>query len=73
MASTVMATVRQSRKMRKSRNRRLSSEMLKRKWTKGNGSQAFVPDEVIQKGITCGTAAGAKQGRTKGNHQKAKY
>ena len=24
-------------------------------------------------GITCGTAAGAKQGRTKGNHQKAKY
>ena len=31
------------------------------------------PGEEIQKGITCGTAAGAKQGRTKGNHQKAEY
>ena len=30
-------------------------------------------NEVIQKGITCGTAAGAKQGRMKGNHQKAEY
>jgi len=26
-----------------------------------------------RKGITCGTAAGAKQGRTKGNGQRAEY
>ena len=31
------------------------------------------PGEEIRKGITCGTAAGAKQGRTKGNKQKAEY
>ena len=31
------------------------------------------PGGEIQKGITCGTAAGAKQGRTKGNQQKAEY
>ena len=31
------------------------------------------PGVEIQKGITCGTAVGAKQGRTKGNIQKAKY
>ena len=47
--------------------------MLKRKWTKENERQALAPKEEIQKGITCGTAAGAKQGRTKGNHQKAEY
>ena len=31
------------------------------------------PGGEIEKGITCGTAAGAKQERTKGNHQKAEY
>ena len=31
------------------------------------------PGGEIRKGITCGTAAGVKQGRTKGNHQKAEY
>ena len=31
------------------------------------------PGGEIQKGSTCGTAVGAKQGRTKGNKQKAKY
>ena len=31
------------------------------------------PREEIQKGSTCGTAVGAKQGRTKGNEQKAEY
>ena len=31
------------------------------------------PRGEIQKGSTCGTAVGAKQGRTKGNKQKAKY
>ena len=46
--------------------------MLKRKRTKESGSQAPTPEEN-QKGITCGTAVGAKQGRTKGNKQKAKY
>ena len=45
--------------------------MLKLKQSKESVSQVFVPDEVIQMGITCGTAAGAKRGRVKGNHQKA--
>ena len=31
------------------------------------------PRGEIQKGSTCGTAVGAKQGRTKGNKQKAQY
>ena len=31
------------------------------------------PRGEIQKGSTCGTAVGAKQGRTKGNKQKAEY
>ena len=31
------------------------------------------PGGDIQKGSTCGTAVGAKQGRTKGNKQKAEY
>ena len=31
------------------------------------------PGGEIQKGSTCGTAVGAKQGRTKGNEQKAEY
>ena len=47
--------------------------MLKRKWTKENGRQASAPKEGIQKEITCGTAAGAKQDRTKGNGQRAEY
>ena len=37
--------------------------MLKRREPKGEGRQAS----------TCGTAVGAKQGRTKGNRQKAEY
>ena len=39
--------------------------MLKRKSSIG-------PNEK-SKGITCGTAVGAKQGKTKGNKQEAKY
>ena len=31
------------------------------------------PGGEIQKGSTCGTAVGAKQGRAKGNKQKAKH
>ena len=31
------------------------------------------PGGEIQKGSTCGTAVGAKQGRTKGNEQEAEY
>jgi len=35
-------------------------------------SHALVPNEQ-SKGITCGTAVGAKQERAKGNKQEAKY
>ena len=31
------------------------------------------PGGEIQKGSTCGTAVGAKQGRTKGNEQRTEY
>ena len=30
----------------------------------------MIPEGKIQKGSTCGTAVGAKQGRTKGNNRK---
>ena len=43
-------------------------EADERKWKSGTD-----PGGEIQKGSTCGTAVGAKQGRTKGNKQKAEY
>ena len=43
-------------------------EADERKWKSGTD-----PRGEIQKGSTCGTAVGAKQERTKGNLQKAKY
>ena len=58
---------------RNGRNRKLSSETLKTKADERKRSPSAGPGEEIQKGITCGTAVGAKQGRTKGNIQKAKY
>ena len=57
------------------KKQRLSSEMLKRKRTEGNGRKrksGIDPRGEICKGITCGTAAGAKQGRTKGNGQESR-
>ena len=55
------------------KNGRLSSEMLKRKRTKGKRKSGTDPGGEIQKGSTCGTAVGAKQGRTKGNEQRIEY
>ena len=55
------------------RNRRLSSQSLKRKGPKGNGSKGRMPKEEAEetkqktKASTNGTAAGVKLGRTKGN------
>ena len=54
------------------RNRRLSSQSLKRKGPKGNGSKGRMPKGKRPKGrrtkaSTNGTAAGVKLGRTKGN------
>ena len=43
-------------------------EADERKWKSSTD-----PGGEIQKGSTCGTAVGAKQGRTKGNAQKAEY
>ena len=55
----------------KGRTDGLSSEMLRWKRTKGKRKSGTDPGGVIQKGSTCGTAVGAKQGRTKGNEQRA--
>ena len=43
-------------------------EADERKWKSGTD-----PGGEIQKGSTCGTAVGAKQGRTKGNEQRTEY
>ena len=55
------------------KNGRLSSEMLRWKRTKDKRKSGTDPGGEIQKGSTCGTAVGAKQGRTKGNEQKLEY
>ena len=57
----------------KGRTDRLSSEMLRWKRTKGTRKSGTDPGGEIQKGSTCGTAVGAKQGRTKGNEQRTEY
>ena len=53
----------QNRKRSGRKKAEKKGKMLKRREPKGERSQAS----------TCGTAVGAKQGRTKGNKQKAKY
>ena len=65
--------------MAERKKQRLSSEMLKRKRlgsgrkdAEGKRKSGTGPGEEIRKGITCGTAAGAKQGRTKGNGQQSR-
>ena len=74
-AGTGEATVRRNREEKERKKQRLSSEMLKRKRTDGNGRKrksGTGPGGKDRKGITCGTAAGAKQGRTKGNVQESR-
>ena len=73
--STEDAAVRQKREERKGRNRRPSSRKRKGSGRKKAERKKKIPkaDERKQKVSTCGTAVGAKQGRTKGNKQKAKY
>ena len=66
-------TVRGSLEEGNGRNRKLSSQSLKRKGPKGNGSKGRMPKEEAEetkqktKASTNGTAAGVKLGRTKGN------
>ena len=55
------------------KNRRLSSETLKAEADERKRKSSADPGGEIRKGSTCGTAVGAKQGRTKGNKQKAEY
>ncbi len=63
--STERTAARENQEEGKRKCRELSNSMLKRKSSIG-------PNEK-SKGITCGTAVGAKQGKMKGNKQKAKY
>ena len=69
--STREAAVRRSGEERERKKQRLSSEMLKLKADERMRKSGTDPGGEIQKGSTCGTAAGVKQGRTKGNQQKA--
>ena len=70
--STGKATVRQGQDEGKGRNRRLSSQNRKRSGRK-KAEEKGKGRKRKQKASTCGTAVGAKQGRTKGNEQKAEY
>ena len=47
---TGKAAVRQNREEKERKKQRLSSEMLKRKQTKGSGSQAPAPEEQSERG-----------------------
>ena len=47
---TEEATVRRNREEKERKKQRLSSEMLKRKQTKGSGSQAPAPEEESERG-----------------------
>lgn len=49
-AGTVEATVRRRSEEKERKKQRLSSEMLKRKQTKGCGSQAPAPEERSERG-----------------------
>ena len=55
------------------RNRKSSSKVLKLKLSKEKLKSSIRPSLRNQKGITCGTAVGAKQDRAKENKQKANY
>ena len=55
------------------KNSRLSSEMLRWKWTKGSGSQAPIPEVKPKREAPVEQLWEAKQGRAKGNEQKAEY
>ena len=70
--STGKATVRQDQEEGKGRNRGLSSQNRKRSGRK-KAEKKGKGRKRKQKASTCGTAVGAKQGRMKGNKQKAKY
>ena len=70
--STGKATVRQGQEEGNGRNRRLSSQNRKRSGRK-KAEKKGKGRKRKQKASTCGTAVGAKQGRTKGNKQEAKY
>ena len=69
---TEEATVRRKREEKERKKQRLSSEMLKLKADERKRKSGTGPGEEIRKGITCGTAAGAKQGRAKGNEQRSR-
>ena len=66
--STGKATVRQDQEEGNGRNRRLSSQNRKRSGRK-EAEKKWKGRKRKQKASTCGTAVGAKQGRTKGNKQ----
>ena len=68
---------RENREEGKRRDERLSSQNLNRTGRKKGTARGYIRRKRLR-GIgsnvsTCGTAVGAKQGRTKGNKQKAEY
>ena len=74
---TGKAAVRRNREEKERKTEKLSSQNRKRSGRKkaeekGKARKRRGRKEPEKKGSTCGTAVGAKQGRTKGNKQKAK-
>ena len=67
--STDQATVKQDQEEWNGRNRKSSSKVLKLKLSKEKLKSSIRPSLRNQKGITCGTAVGAKQDRAKENKQ----
>ena len=80
---TEEATVRRNREEKQRKKQRLSSEMLKRKRTKGCGSQAPAPEEESERGSPVErlrersragrkeTISKAKYGNPEGRHEKS--
>ena len=75
---TGKAAVRRNREEKERKTEKLSSQNRKRSGRKkaeekGKARKRRGRKEPEKKGSTCGTAVGAKQGRTKGNEQEAEY
>ena len=70
---TEEATVRRRREEKERKKQRLSSEMLKRKQTKGSGSQAPAPEEESERGSPVERLRERSRAGRKETNRKAEY
>ena len=70
---TEEATVRRNREEKERKKQRLSSEMLKRKRTKGSGSQAPAPEERSERGSPVEQLRERSRAGRKETNRKAEY